>query len=134
MSRENAEIVRAAYAAWNRGDLDAAVESMHLDIEVIQDSRIPGAVNVRGRRAARAWLASFFETWESFDLSLEEVVDNGEQVAVVALVRARGKASGASVEQRVGHVLTMSNGETIRWQSYTSPDEALEAVGLRESR
>jgi uncharacterized protein len=132
MSEEKVEVVRAAYAAWNRGDLDAVVERMHSDIEMTQDSRIPGATNARGRSAARAWLASFYETWEQFDLTVEEVVEAGEQVAVVALIRARGKASGVSVEQRIGHVLTVRGGKTIRWQSYTTPAEALEAVGLRE--
>jgi ketosteroid isomerase-like protein len=129
MSRENVEIARAAYSAWNRGDLDAVAARMHPDIEMTQDSRIPGATNTTGRSAARAWLGAFFETWEQFDLTVEEIVDAGEQVAVVALIRARGKASGASVEQRIGHVLTFSGGKAVRWQSYTTPEEALEAVG-----
>jgi ketosteroid isomerase-like protein len=123
-------VVRAAYAAWNRGDLDAVLESMHPDIEVTQDSRIPGAITAAGKSAARAWLESFDETWEHFELALEEIVEAGEAVAVVALISARGKASGVSVEQRVGHVLTMRDGQTIRWQSYMTPEEALEAVGL----
>jgi ketosteroid isomerase-like protein len=121
-------VVRAAYAAWNLGDLDAVLESMHPDIEVTQDSRIPGAIQASGKSAARAWLESFDETWEQFELTLEEVLEAGEAVAVVALVRARGKASGVSVEQRVGHVLTMRDGRTIRWRSYMTPEEALEAV------
>lgn len=132
MSRENIELVRAAYAAWNRGDLDATVETMHPDVEVMQDSRIPGAIQVKGKSAARGWLESFYETWERFDITLEEIVGAGEAVAVVALIRARGKTSGVSVEQHVGHVLTIRNGQTIRWQSYMTPEEALEAVGRRE--
>jgi uncharacterized protein len=130
ISNQNVEVVRAAYAAWNRGDLDAALESIHPDIEVTQDSRIPGAIKARGKPAARAWLESFYETWEHFELTLEEIVEAGEAVAVVALIRARGKASGVSVEQRVGHVLTMRDGQIIRWQSYMTPEEALEATSL----
>jgi len=36
------------------------------------------------------------------------------------------------VEQRVGHVLTIRDGQAVRWMSYAESADALEAVGLRE--
>jgi hypothetical protein len=44
MSRENAEIVRAAFEAWMRGDLDAMLANADPDIEwyVLPDAPDPG--------------------------------------------------------------------------------------------
>jgi ketosteroid isomerase-like protein len=133
MSQENVEVVRAAYEAWNRGDLDAALRSTRDDVEFVQDSRIPGAVNLVGRPAVRAWLDSFQETWEWFRIAPEriEAVDD-DRVLVVAKISAKGRMSGAEVEQRIGHVLTIHAGQMVQWHSYAESGDALEAVGLAE--
>jgi ketosteroid isomerase-like protein len=133
MSRENVEVVQAAYEAWNRGDLDGALRRAHPDIEFVQDSRIPGAVNLAGRSALRAWLDSFHETWEWFRINPERVDAVGEdRILIVATISAKGRLSQAEVHQRVGHVLTIHDGQMVRWNSYADAADALEAVGLRE--
>ena len=132
MSRENVELVRAAYEAWNRGDLDAALRHTHTDIEFVQDSRIPGAVNLVCRSAVRTWLGSFQETWEWFRIGPERIEVVGDRVLVVARISAKGRLSEAEVEQRVGHVLTFHDGQILRWNSYAEVAEALEALGLQE--
>ncbi len=43
MSKENVEVVREAVAAFNRGDLDAALERMHPDIEWQTPDAFPDA-------------------------------------------------------------------------------------------
>jgi uncharacterized protein len=132
MSRENVEVVRAAYESWNRGDLDAALGQTHPQVEFVQDSRIPGAVSLVGRPAVRAWLDSFQETWEWFRIAPERIDAIGDRVLVVARISAKGKLSEAEVEQRVGHVFTIHDGQIDRWNSYADSADALEAVGLRE--
>jgi ketosteroid isomerase-like protein len=132
MSQQNVEVVRAAYAAWNERQLEAAMDLVHPDIEVVQDSAIPGAITATGRRAFSAWLESFFETWESFELEPTAIRQVGDRVVVVADIRARGRTTGVPVETQIAHVLTLREGLVARWQSYTNPAEALEAVGLSE--
>ena len=133
MPQKNVELVRAAYEAWNRGDLDAALENTHGDVQFVQDSRIPGAVQLVGRPAVRAWLESFQDTWAWFRVATEriEAVDE-DRVLVVATVSAKGRMSGAKVEQRVGHVLTIDDGQIVRWDSYAAASDALEAMGMRK--
>ena len=131
MSQREVESVRRSYAAWNRGDLDAALETIHADAEVVQDPGIPGAVTVRGREGVRAWLESFADTWESFQILPEEILEIGHRIVVIARIQARGKASGVTVEQRVGHVFTLRAGQATRWESFTDPARALESVGVR---
>lgn len=132
MSQDNVAIVDAAYRAWNRGDVDAAVERTHPGVEFAQDRGIPGAVSLSGRSDLRDWLGSFQETWESFRILPERIEAVGERVLVVARIFARGRLSEAEVEQPVGHVLTLRDGEVVRWESYADVAEAVEAVGLSE--
>ena len=132
MSQENVEIVRPAYEAWNGGDLDAALRDTHPGVEFVQDTRIPGAVNLTGRSEVRTWLDSFHETWESFRIAPERIEAVGSRVLVVARISAKGRMSEAEVEQRVGHVLTLEDGQITRWESYADAADALEAVGLSE--
>ncbi len=132
MSWENVELVRAAYEAWNRGDLDSALGHCREDVRFVQDSRIPGAVDLSGREAVRAWLKAFDETWEEFQLTLDQTEAVGERILILATIRAKGRMSEAEVEQQIGHVLTVRDGQTVEWRSYADPADALEAVGLRE--
>ncbi len=132
MSRENVELVRAAYEAWNRGDIGAALEHSRPDVRFVQDRRIPGAVDLTGREACRAWLESFYETWDEFRLSPDRIEAVGDRVLILATIRAKGRMSEIEIEQRIGHILTVHGGQTVEWRSYADPADALEAAGLRE--
>ena len=129
MSERNADLVRAGYEAWNRGDLTAALEHAHPEVRFIQDPRVPGAVDLSGREEVRSWLASFFETWEAFQLSLDRIEPVDDRILVVATIRAKGRMSAIEVEQQIGHVLLLRDGQIVEWRSYATADDALEAVG-----
>jgi ketosteroid isomerase-like protein len=129
MAQADVERVRAAYAAWNAGNLDAALELSHPVIEVVQDPQIPGSVEVSGKAAFGRWLASFFETWESFEITPTEIRQVGNRLVVLAHVKARGKSTQIPVETDTAHVLTIEDGLATRWESYTDPRRALEALG-----
>ena len=124
MPHDDVELVRAAYAAWNAGDLDATFAIVHPDIEVIQDQQLPGATTTAGREGFRAWLEGFYETWESFEITPTEIRQVEERVVVLARVRACGKTTGVPVETDLAHVITMRNGQAVRWESYADPADA----------
>ena len=132
MAQDDIERVRAAYDAWNAGNLEAALELSHPEIEVVQDPQIPGAVTVSGKEAFGRWLASFFETWESFEITPTEIRRIDDKIVVVGHVNARGKTAQIPVETDTAHVLTVRDGLAIRWESYTDPSEALRMLGLSE--
>ena len=128
MTRAEVELVSAAYAAWNAGDLNSALELADADIEVVQDPQIPGAVTVAGREAFGRCLSSFFETWESFEITPTTIRQVGNRVLVIAHVNARGKTTQVPVETDTAHVLTLRDGRAIRWESYADPAEALRTL------
>ena len=61
-----------------------------------------------------------------------EVVDAGNRVVVIATMRGHGSASGVGIERRHGSVWTIRDGKAVRFQWFYEPEQALEAVGLRE--
>lgn len=56
----------------------------------------------RGPEALQEWMDVVRSAWEEFDVSLDEVLHDGDDVAVVTeLLRDRGRGSGAEVEMPV---------------------------------
>ena len=65
-------------------------------------------------------------------IDASEVRDLGDSVLVLAEFRATGKGSGAEVEQSIGYLFEFEDGLIRRASAYLTPEEALEAAGLRE--
>jgi ketosteroid isomerase-like protein len=140
MSRENVETVQAIYDAFlARGRLSDAATLALLekffdpDVELQQMQDVIGTSGTfRGyeglRNSARELVAEF----KDFHVVAERHFDAGESVVTVARGRARGRASGAEVDMRVGHLWVLRDRRVLRWVVYATPEEALEAVGLRE--
>jgi ketosteroid isomerase-like protein len=79
MSEQNAEIVRAALAAWNRRDWDEALKDAAPDVEV-DSSSITGewrGVHRGPDEVKRLW-EKFMEPWESVRIEIDEIIDAGE--------------------------------------------------------
>ena len=133
MSQENVEIVRRLFDAWSRGDFSVGADVLDPDIRVVWLSVIDAGENeTRGVEAAVAMLASWVTNWEDPTLTAERILDAGDEVAVIAVWRARGEGSGVASEWRHGAVWTFRDGKVIEAISYPDPADALEAVGLSE--
>jgi ketosteroid isomerase-like protein len=62
----------------------------------------------------------------------EELVESGDQVAVVLKVRARLNESNSEVEIRNGHLWAFRDGKVLSMRMFPEPEKAFEAAGLRE--
>jgi ketosteroid isomerase-like protein len=81
------------------------------------------------RRFWRLWLDAFHDIrWDA-----EEVLDFGEQALVTTRQSGRGSSSGIAVSESVFQLFTFSRGLVIRQEDFLDRDEALTALGLRES-
>jgi ketosteroid isomerase-like protein len=136
MSQENVEIVRQAFEQWQQGGktLDAIpVEFYAEDVEWDQ-STYP-LVDFPDRGAGRDnlldALATYLSGWTSYQAEPTEFIDAGENVFTVLHEKAGIGDSGAIVERDLFHVWTLSNGRCVKWQTFQTRDEALEAAGLR---
>jgi ketosteroid isomerase-like protein len=133
VSRENVEIVRSAFEAFNRGDLDAAVANAASDIEYLASGAIPGATGVyRGPEEFKRFAGWLREEFDDARIEVHDLVEADDQVLVSVTNRGRGKRSGAETSWRLWTLWVLLDGKIVRGQGFTSRDEALEAAGLQE--
>jgi ketosteroid isomerase-like protein len=130
MSQENVEIVRGAFAEFERGNFwipevfDPGIRVVWLDPIAGGKTETVGLGEMT--RTVTEWLRSF----EQLTTVAERLTDAGDQVVIIAEWRGRGKASGVYTTWRYGAVWTVRDGKVTSIVSYTDPAEALEAVGL----
>ena len=132
MSQEDVDRIRRGYEAFGRRDLDAALEMADPAIEAHDPAEMPDAAIHRGRDAVRRDWEQTLELFDDFTIDVEEVLDAGEEVVVFLHYRGRGKESGAAVELRMAHVLTIQDGMAVRLRQYLDRAEALEVAGMPE--
>jgi ketosteroid isomerase-like protein len=132
MSQENVEIVRGAFAEFERGNFWIP-EIFDPSIRIVWlPGPFGGDVETVGLEGMSRMMKDWMESWEQVTTVAEQVIDAGDQVVVVAEWRGRGKRSGVFTKWRYGSVYTLRDGKVISIDSFTDPAEALEAVGLSE--
>jgi ketosteroid isomerase-like protein len=134
MSRENVEIVRRQFEAFERGGLDAAAEYWHPEIEW---RAVEGAVDdvgvFRGRDAMRRYYADWADMIDGIHNEIEEIVyDSGETLVVVLRNSGRGRGSNIPIYGRYTVVYTIRDGLIVRGREYATREQGLEAAGLSE--
>jgi ketosteroid isomerase-like protein len=129
MSEENVEVVRRAFEAYERGDVEAMLEEVDQEV---QWKQVEEPAPVYGRDGVREAVQRWDETWDNLRAEVDEYIDAGD--CVIALIRFRGlgRASGVPVEMASYHVFTVRNGKVARMTEYGPGKraEALEAAGL----
>ena len=62
-ARQAISALRSAYAAFNRGDMDAAVQPLDAEIEWTEPAEFPGGGTYHGREAAKHYLTQSRAAW-----------------------------------------------------------------------
>ena len=130
MSQENVELVRAFYAAYNRGDLDAVMNDLHPDFTLDWSRGMGPQRGVYGTDRVRQFFDDFAEIFEQRVVP-DEFINVGEHVVVPQTGYVRGR-DGIEVTARITLLWTIHNGSVMRICLYQDTREALEAVGLSE--
>ncbi len=136
MSRENVDVVRRAYEFLGRGELPFEVTDPEIRIDNIPDSPIPGPYY--GHGGMRRWWSEIADALPGFRLTLEEVIDVGDD-RVVGVLKTHGDTSrpgavSTLIEQMPtwAAVHWVRNGLVVRTAGYLTKEQALKAAGLRE--
>ena len=137
MSRENLEVVRRFYEAFNRGDFGRAAQYLHPAGEVYPavvgfDPGIGSNSRFRGPEELRQYFEDFGETFEAVTVEPEETIEASRgRVLAVERWHVRGR-EGVEVETKIIDVYAFRDGLIVRVDGFLDRAEALEAVGLRE--
>ncbi len=119
------ELVRSAFAAANRRDLDAVASSFAEDATF--DGRALGD-HFEGRAAIRSFIEGWFGTYDGLEYGLEEVRDLGNGVVFAVVVQdGRPAGSAGHVRQREGWIFVWVRGLVAR-VTVLEVDEARAAV------
>jgi ketosteroid isomerase-like protein len=133
MSRENVELVRRAFEAFDRADLEAMVCYLDPDSEFHPSGRFADTEPVyRGRQGWIEFWNTFQAAWEHITISVERIEDLGDRVLVLGTFHGRGRGSGVEVTGEAAWLVTIRRGIFVHLRAFAEWDEALEAAGLSE--
>jgi ketosteroid isomerase-like protein len=137
MSEENVEVVRRVLDGFARSDRESVEPLLQPDVKWrTVAGPLLGVETVSGREPMlRFAFEEIPEVFDSLDIEVEELRDVGEgRVLLVARYLGRGKRSGIDLDRRISSVHRLRDGRIASVRDYPSREEALEDLGLSESR
>jgi ketosteroid isomerase-like protein len=131
VSRENVAVVKAAFDAWNAGDMDRLRDMYdpNVVLHMVRDWPEPGPY--AGREAVMRQWAQMRETWDADVLEpISSFVDVGDRVVVRQIWRGFGRGPDANIDLTI--ICTFRHGRVTSLEYFRDHAEALKAVGLEE--
>jgi ketosteroid isomerase-like protein len=125
--------LRAAYAAFNRGDIDSAVEPLDAQIEWTEPAEFPGGGTYHGREGAKQYLEQSRAAWAEVISEPEQFIPVGNRIVVFVHAQVRPKNSNQWQEVRLADVYTIRNGKAIQMRAFADRQEALGWAGAKAS-
>ena len=129
MASDNAEVVRGAFTAFQKGDVDGVLARCDENIVIRQPPELFDAPSTqRGHAGVLEAFAVWPEQWDDFRIEILHMAEHGDQVLVTLLTRGRGKGTGIEVEGRFSFVFAVRDGKITDWRIYLREEEAREAL------
>jgi len=86
-----------------------------------------------GYDGVERFLQGVEETWESFDVEIDQAIDEGDTVVTASRISGKGRGSGVQTEMRIFEVWTLRAGRIVSVVGgYRDRAAALEDAGLAE--
>jgi ketosteroid isomerase-like protein len=128
------EVVRGAFDAFTRGDVEAVLRRCDENIVITQPRELPDVnPQQRGHSGVLEAFAIWPEQWDDYRIEISRIVaDPGDYVVVATRQRGRGKQSRVEVAIDMTFVFTVRDKRIVEWQLFMDEHQALEAAGLSE--
>src|ERR1700730_282555 len=114
MSEQNLEVVRRTLETFMREGTSASYEGLVADdVDLRPAFEVTGGTSFAGPEGVVSFMRQWTEAFDDWALEVDELLDAGE--AVVARLRqsARGRESGAPVENLFGIVFRLRGGQIV---------------------
>jgi ketosteroid isomerase-like protein len=122
----NLELVREALAAFQRGEVQRALEFAHPDMVSFRAPPLPDPQTYHGVEGVLQMYDDWTAEFGHFEMEIVEYTDTGDRVVVEMIQRGTGRASGAAVEGRFWFVYTLVDGLIVRQDVYSTREQAFE--------
>ena len=131
MSHSNVEALREIYDHWERGEWEYQ-PSIYAEGFAWGWSRdFPDIAGVYpDTRTPNPRLQTWLSPWEHWSVVVEDYLERGDTVVVLARYRGRGKGSGVEVDVEGAHVWQMGDGMAVRLEVFADRRDALASAGL----
>jgi ketosteroid isomerase-like protein len=126
---ETITTLRAAYAAFNRGDMDAAVQSLDPQIDWSEPTEFSGGGPYRGRDAVKRYLTQSRAGWAEGASEAVQFIPAGDRIVVFVQARFRLKDSSDWREVNLADVYTVRDGKIVAMRAFADRQEALRWAG-----
>jgi ketosteroid isomerase-like protein len=128
---QNTNALKEGYEAYGRGDLDAAAENWSDDIrwENPNAPQLPNPGVIEGKDNVRNALMDIPNYWESFSVTPDEFIEQGDSVAVLGHTEAKAKETGTEVKVPFVHVWRFSDGKATEALLLTDTALVADALG-----
>ena len=135
MSQENVDVVRAAYDAFNRRDLDALWPLLDPECEVdLANSMGFDRSKYSGREGVLKFFESYWDSFDSITIEVEECIEGRDAVVVVIRAIGRGLGSGVEVDARGPHAWSFRGGRVVSVGLHEHLEDALDVAGLSDAQ
>jgi ketosteroid isomerase-like protein len=124
------DAVRGFADAITAGDLEAALEVCHPEIEFLSVLAVDGLAYV-GHAGIRQYFSDIVSAWEEWRVEIHWVALAPDgRVVIEMTMHARGRGSGAPLAEFAAHIWTLADGRLRRNEPFRDPQQALRAAGL----
>jgi uncharacterized protein len=134
MSKEEIEravtLLRGAYAAFNRGDIDSAVSGFDPKIEWVEPPEFPGGGTYSGREGAKRYLTQSRAGCAQVISEPVKFIPAGDRIVVFVHARVLPKEGGRWQEIDLADVYTFKNGKAVAMRAFAQRDDALKLAGV----
>lgn len=130
MSRDNVEVVRRAFEAYARRDVDSLLALLDPGVEVRSLMTEAERILYRGHRGVREWFAAIIDVFPDWNPVPQRMREFGQVVVVAFHVTGTAARSGVPVDQTYWQVVRFREGSIVSFGFFRTEADALESVGL----
>jgi ketosteroid isomerase-like protein len=130
----NAEVIRAVVDAWNRSDVEG-MQALVAEDAVLRPIRAQlEGTEYSGRDGVRRLWDDVTEDWEDPRITVGEIEEVGDRVVARTTMHMKGRESGIEIDAPLGWLIDLRDGEVVRLETFSDPDDAYRAAGLAPRR
>ena len=124
-SEQRIAALRSAYDAFNRGDIDSAVQFLDSHVDWSEPSEFPGGGTYTGPEAVKRYLSQSRAAWAECRSEPEQLIPIGNRVVVFVHARVRPKDSSAYQDVLLADVYTFRDDRVIQMRAFADRQQAL---------
>ena len=123
-------MLRASYAAFNKGDIDTAVRFLDPQVEWVEPAEFPGGGTYHGIEGAKHYLAQSRAGAAEVISEPEQFIRSEDRIVVFVHARVLPKNTNAWQDVRLADVYVFQDGRVTTMHAFAKREDALRWAGI----